>query len=83
MTTLPRVIYGQDVLYAARGQDARSRDGQDVLYAARGQDARSRPAQAGIQAGDTAVARGWRVLPDGIGWGRPLVVMPAVRAGLV
>ena len=37
------VIYGQDVRYAARGQDARSRDGQDVRYAARGQEARSRP----------------------------------------
>ena len=29
------VIYGQEVLYAARGQEARSRDGQEVLYAAR------------------------------------------------
>ena len=37
--------YGQDVLYAARGQEARSRDGQDVLYAARGQEARSRDGQ--------------------------------------
>ena len=37
--------YGQDVRYAARGQDARSRDGQDVRYAARGQDARSRDGQ--------------------------------------
>ena len=33
---LSRFVYGQDVLYAARGQEARSRDGQDVLYAARG-----------------------------------------------
>ena len=40
---IPALVYGQDVRYAARGQDARSRDGQDVRYAARGQDARSRP----------------------------------------
>ena len=35
----PAVIYGQDALYAARGQEARSRDGQDALYAARGRAA--------------------------------------------
>ena len=60
----PVIIYGQDVRYAARGQEARSRDGQDVRYAARGhayrdvggrrrleqavEAARSRPAKAGI-----------------------------------
>ena len=27
----PSVLYGQDVRYAARGQEARSRDGQDVM----------------------------------------------------
>ena len=47
------------------------------------EDARSRPAQAGIQAGDAGRIDGWRVLPDGMGWEIPLVVMPAVREGMI
>ena len=54
----PSVIYGQEVLYAASGREARAARrkpeatpviyGQEVLYAARGQEARSRPAKATI-----------------------------------
>ena len=44
----PAVIYGQEVLYAARGHAYRTQVAERRLEQA-AEDARSRPAQAGIQ----------------------------------
>ena len=57
--------------------------GQDVRYAAKGQDARSRPAKAGIQESGGAVMNSVLVCRLARSAVVPVIVLPAVRAGMI